>query len=290
MAEMIEEFQSKSTRQEGETVLRVLPAPSRGFDLRRTMTIARNAFREAVRDRVLYNLVLFVLLLTVGAIFLGELSAAQEAKIIVDMGLSASLMFGVFIAVFVGTGLVYKEIEKRTVYAILSKPVGRGEFLIGKYLGLSLTLAVNIIVMGAGLSVALLFVARGYDPLIASVWAAMAFIYLELLIIVAVALFFSTFSTPALSAMLTLAIFVIGNFNADLKAFADSIGTPGARFFFNALYYLLPNLSTYSYITPAAHNQLPSPDLFLLSLLYAVCYIAALLTAAAIVFNRRNFR
>src|SRR5216110_659269 len=118
----------------------------------RVISIARNAFREAVRDRVLYNLVLFVLLLIAGAIFLGELSAGQETKIIIDLGLSAMLLFGVFIAIFVGVGLVYKEIERRTLYSILSKPVTRAEFIIGKYLGLCLTLLVNILVMGIGLS------------------------------------------------------------------------------------------------------------------------------------------
>src|SRR2546430_1455457 len=133
----------------------------------RVLAIARNTFREAVRDRVLYNLVLFVLLLTGGAVFLGELSAAQEEKIIVDMGLSAMLLFGVFIAIFVGVGLVYKEIERRTVYAIFAKPVGRGEFLLGKYLGLCLTLAVNVSVMGAGVSLALLYVRGGWGPLVA---------------------------------------------------------------------------------------------------------------------------
>ena len=96
----------------------------------RITAIARNAFREAVRDRVLYNLVLFVLLLTAAAIFIGELSGGQERKIIVDLGLSAMLLFGVFIAIFVGVGLVYKEIERRTIYAVFSKPVGRGEFLV----------------------------------------------------------------------------------------------------------------------------------------------------------------
>src|SRR5881397_1929190 len=119
------------------------------------LAIARNAFREAVRDRVLYNLVVFVLLLIISAIFVGELSAGAEAKITVDLALSAMLLFGVFIAIFVGVGLVYKEIERRTIYAIFSKPVGRGEFLVGKYLGLCLTLAVNVAVMGAGVSLAL---------------------------------------------------------------------------------------------------------------------------------------
>src|ERR687890_473343 len=153
-----------------------------GDSARRVLTIARNTFREAVRDRVLYNLVLFVLLLTGGAIFLGELSAAQELKIIVDMGLSAALLFGVFIAIFVGVGLVYKEIERRTIYAIFSKPVGRGEFLVGKYLGLCLTLLVNVVVMGVGVSLALMYVSRGWDPLIVNLWPAVLLIYLELMI------------------------------------------------------------------------------------------------------------
>src|ERR1041384_3560441 len=131
----------------------------------RMSAIARNAFREAVRDRVVSNLVLFVLLLTAASIFIGELSRGQERKIIVDLGLSAMLLFGMFIAIFVGVGLVYKEIERRTIYAVFSKPVGRGEFLVGKYLGLCLTLLVNVLVMGVGVSRALLYVSRGWDPL-----------------------------------------------------------------------------------------------------------------------------
>src|ERR1043166_2633664 len=158
----------------------------------RVIAIARNAFREAVRDRVLYNLLLFVLLLTAGAIFLGELSDGQEAKIIVDLGLSAILLFGVFIAIFVGVGLVYKEIERRTLYAILSKPIGRGEFLVGKYLGLCLTLLVNVAIMGVGLSLALIYIRRGWDPLAVRIWPAILLIYLELTIMTGVALLFST--------------------------------------------------------------------------------------------------
>src|SRR4026209_1168598 len=157
----------------------------------RITAIARNAFREAVRDRVLYNLVLFVLLLTAASIFIGELSGGQERKIIVDLGLSAMLLFGVFIAIFVGVGLVYKEIERRTVYSIFSKPVGRGEFLLGKYLGLCLTLLVNVAVMGAGVSLALIDVKRGWDPLALSVWPAILLIYVELMILTGVALLFS---------------------------------------------------------------------------------------------------
>jgi ABC-type transport system involved in multi-copper enzyme maturation permease subunit len=264
-------------------------APARRAALGRIATIARNAFREAVRDRVLYNLVLFALLLTGGAIFLGELSAAQEAKIIVDMGLSAMLLFGVFIATFVGVGLVSKEIERRTVYAIFAKPVGRGEFLVGKYLGLCLTLAVNVAVMGAGVSVALAYVKGGPDPLVWKIWPAVLLIFFELTVVVAVALLFSSFSTPALSALLTFAVFVIGHFSADMKSFA-SAGGAGARLLFGALYYLLPNFSHFSYITDASHGRTPDAASFAVAVSYAVVYVSAVVSASALVFKRRNFK
>src|SRR6266550_3070535 len=200
-------------------------------------SIARNTFREAVRDRVLYNLVLFVLLLTGAAVFIGELSGGQERKIIVDLGLSAMLLFGVFIAIFVGVGLVYKEIERRTVYAIFSKPIGRGEFLLGKYLGLCLTLLVNVIVMGVGVSLALVYVSHGWDPLVLRIWPAIFLIYLELAILTAVAMLFSAFSSPALSALLTFFVFVIGHFSSDLKSLSSSMGSRSARWLFAAIYY-----------------------------------------------------
>jgi ABC-type transport system involved in multi-copper enzyme maturation permease subunit len=263
---------------------------ARTSSLARIAAIARNAFREAVRDRVLYNLVLFVLLLTAAAVFLGELSASQEAKIITDLGLSAMLLFGVFIAIFVGTGLVYKEIERRTIYAIFSKPVGRGEFLIGKYLGLALTLLVNVLVMSAGVALALFYAKGGYDANIGALPGAIALIYLQLLILTAVALLFSTFSSPTLSALLSLLVFIIGHFSADMLTFAETMKSASAHYLFTALYYLLPNLSKFSFITAAAHGRSPSINEFTIATLYAVAYILALLAAATLIFNRRNFK
>jgi len=263
---------------------------SRQGKLWRIAAIARNAFREAVRDRVLYNLVLFVLLLTGASVFIGELSGGQERKVIVDLGLSAMLLFGVFIAIFVGVGLVYKEIERRTIYAVFSKPVGRGEFLVGKYLGLCLTLLVNVLVMGVGVSLALLYVSHGWDPLIPKIWPAVLLIYMELMLLTATALLFSSFSSPALSALLTFMVFIIGHFSADLKSLAASLGGSGARWLFTGLYYLLPNLSNYSFITPAAHGRAPSLGFVFATALYAFVYIAVILAAATLVFSRRNFK
>jgi ABC-type transport system involved in multi-copper enzyme maturation permease subunit len=268
---------------------KVNPATT-GVASRRVAAIARNAFREAVRDRVLYNLVVFVLLLIAGAIFLGEISAGQEAKIIVDLGLSAILLFGVFIAIFVGVGLVYKEIERRTLYAILSKPIGRGQFVLGKYLGLCLTLLVNVSIMGVGLSLALIYVKRGWDPLAARIWPAIFLIYIELAILTGVAMMFSAFSSPALSALLTFFVFVIGHFSTDLKALAGSMSSAPTRWVFAGLYYLLPNLTNYNAITPAAHGQIPEAGALLAAALYGLIYIGVLLAGTALVFSRRNLK
>jgi ABC-type transport system involved in multi-copper enzyme maturation permease subunit len=257
---------------------------------KRIVSIARNTFREAVRDRVLYNLVLFVLLLTGAAVFIGELSGGQERKIIVDLGLSAMLLFGVFIAIFVGVGLVYKEIERRTVYAIFAKPVGRGEFLIGKYLGLCLTLLVNVLVMGAGVTLALLYVSRGWDPLALSIWPAILLIYVELMILTGVALLFSCFSSPAMSALLTFFVFIIGHFSADLKSLSNSMGSTAARWLFRSIYYLLPNLANLSFTTAAAHGQTPAAAQAVAAIAYALIYISVILAGATLIFRRRNFK
>ncbi len=226
----------------------------------RIYTIACNTFREAVRDRVLYNLVLFVLLITASAIFLGELTAGQEARTIVNFGLSAMLVFGAFISIFVGVSLVSKEIERRTIYAIFSKPIGRGEFIVGKYLGLCLTLLVNVLIMGVGVSLAILYVGGG--QLAFTIWGAIFLIYLELTILTAVAILFSSFSSPALSALLTFFIFVIGHFSQSLREFAANLGSSFTKLFFELLYYALPNLSFYSFVTNAAHGDVPTAKNF----------------------------
>ena len=258
-----------------------------GF-LPRILTIAKNAFREAVRDRILYNLILFVLLITASAIFLGELSAGQEARVIVNLGLGTILVFGTFVAIFVGVSLVWKEIEKRTVYSIFSKPIGRGEFIIGKYLGLCLTLFVNVAVMGAGVTIALLYV-HGVQ-FAASIWPAILLIYLELTILTAVAIMFSSFSTPALSALLTFFVFVIGHFSASLRDLAQEMGSASARVFFDAVYYLLPNLSHFSFITETSNGMVPPAPMIGGALSYALVYDIVLLTVTVVIFNRRNFK
>lgn len=260
----------------------------RNSTLKKITAIAKNTFREAVRDRVLYNLVVFVLLITASAVFLGELTAGQEDRTIVNLGLAAMLLFGVFISIFVGVGLVSKEIEKRTLYTIFSKPVGRGEFLVGKYLGLCLTLLVNVLIMGIGVSLALLYVGGG-NPAI-SIWGTIFLILLQLAILTAVAILFSSFSSPALSALLTFLVFVIGHFSASLKEFAENIASPIAFYFFGAVYYILPNFSHLNFMTNASHGDSPPASMIFGGVLYSVIYIAVLLAVTVLIFNRRNLK
>lgn len=256
--------------------------------MKHIFTIARNTFREAVRDRILYNLVLFVLLITASAILLGELTAGHEARTIVNLGLGAMLIFGAFISIFVGVSLVSKEIEKRTVYAIFSKPIGRGEFIIGKYLGLCLTLLINVLIMGLGISLALLYVGGG--NLAVSIWGAVCLIYFQLAILTAVAILFSSFSTPALSALLTFFVFIIGHFSAALRELSATMSSSAAKLFFDFLYYFLPNLSFFSFSANASKGEFPPAAMLGGAIVYAVFYISILLAMTILIFRRRNFK
>jgi ABC-type transport system involved in multi-copper enzyme maturation permease subunit len=251
-------------------------------------SVARNTFREAVRDRILYNLLIFVLLLVTASVILGDLTDGQEARTIINMGLGSMLLFGTFIAIFVGVGLVSKEIEKRTVYSIFSKPISRSTFIVGKYLGLCLTLLVNILGMGLGVTFALLYV--GGSELIPAGWNAILLIYFELAILTAVAIVFSSFSTPALSALLTFFVFIIGHLSVTLRELGDNLGGIFTKFFFTAIYYLLPNLSHFSFVTEASHGTIPSFTFTITAIIYAIVYISILLIISSVIFGRRNFK
>ncbi len=254
------------------------------------IAIALNTFRESVRDRVLYNLVFFVALIVLAAMVVGRIAVGQEAKIIIDVGLSATSVFGLLIAIFIGIGLVSKEIEKRTLAVILSKPVRRSQFILGKYLGLCLTLLVNTAAMTAAVMLALVFSKGGFSSVQLGLWPAAYLIFLELAVMTAVALLFSCFSSPALSALFTLLIFLIGRWSPDLKLFAETASSGLTRMISRALYYLLPNLASFNFINEAAYGESVPARLLAGNTVYASCYIAALLAAAVLIFERRNFK
>ena len=174
--------------------------------------VAINTFREAVRDRVLYNLIFFALMMIGAAILVGQISIGIERMVIINLGLSAISIFGIIMAIFIGVGLVYKEMEKRTLYSLLSKPIHRWEFLVGKFAGLLLTLVVNTALMTLGLGLALYCVSRKFEQGDATILVAVYFILLELALVTALALFFSCFTSPMLSTLYTLGIYIAGVF------------------------------------------------------------------------------
>lgn len=247
--------------------------------------IALNTFKEAVRDRILYAILIFALVILIGSTILVTLSVGGEAKILKDLGLTCISLFGTLIAIFLGIGLVSKEIEKRTVYMVLSKPIHRYQFILGKYFGSVLTLLVNVSVMTLSL-VGLVYLWEGMSS--PGLLLAVLFIFFELLLITALALLFSTFSSPTLSAILTLWFFVIGHLSADLRRFATRFGGTVTKFSTETLYYLLPNLSRLNFKDQAVHGIEIDGNTTTLSFLYAVLYIAMLILAAMVVFQRRD--
>lgn len=251
--------------------------------------IAANTFREAVRDRVLYNLIAFALLLSGAAILVGEISIAIEKLVVINLGLTAVSLFGVVIAIFVGIGLVSKEIEKRTLYTVLSRPVRRWEFIVGKFFGLAGTLVVNTFFMAIGVFGALLYVAHRYDKPDAWILVALYFIVLQFLIICALALLFSSFSSPLLSAVFAFALFVIGSFAEDLRGFAAM--THGiTRWLATAAAYLIPNFSALNVISSVAHEQPVAGKLVLYNTAYALTYAAMAICAAVLIFEQRDLK
>ena len=262
--------------------------------------IAVSVFKESVRDKVLYSLVAFATLLIAVSYLLGQLTAGQDVKIIKDFGLAAIATFGLFIAVFIGIGLVWKEVDRRSIYSLLSKPIRRHEFILGKYAGLALTLFVNVAIMTVAFYAVLAYMNTQFAESARAAWAApatdasmlvaIALIFLELLLVTAVALFFSTFSSPFLSAALTFGLWVIGHFNADLRNFEAVVESRAAAYFARGLYYLLPNFAAFDIKTHVVH-ALPVPGSYVATTAaYAVCYIALLLAAAVAIFSRRDFK
>ncbi len=268
--------------------------------MRAISAVAVNVFRESVRDRVPYNLVLFAVLLIASSYLLGQLTAGQDVKIIKDLGLAATSVFGLFIAIFIGIGLVSKEVERRSIYALLAKPVSRPQFVVGKYAGLVLTLAVNVAVMSMALYAVLAYMtwaapasaragwdAPGLDP---ALLEAIFLIFVQLMIVTAVALFFSTFSTPILSAALTFGLFVAGHFNTDLRNFDRVVSSRPAVWFARGVYHVLPDLSAFDVKTEVVHGLPVSAGYLLTTSAYGVAYIAALLLLATLIFSRRDFK
>jgi ABC-type transport system involved in multi-copper enzyme maturation permease subunit len=257
--------------------------------LNRVSAISFNTFREAVRDRVLYNLIFFALLMVASALLFGQISIGIERIVLINLGLTAVSLFGIVIAIFIGIGLVSKEIDKRTLYTVLARPVRRWEFILGKFFGLVATLVVNTSFMAIGFFAALLYLVHHFQRGDLYLLVALYFIVLQFVIVTALALLFSSFSSPLLSAVFTFALFIIGTFAEDLRAFAALAHGP-AGWMATAAAYLVPNFSALNVISSVAHAQPVPPTLIAHNTAYALLYAAASISAAALIFERRNLK
>jgi ABC-type transport system involved in multi-copper enzyme maturation permease subunit len=248
--------------------------------------IALNTFREAVRDRVLYLLLVFALLVILAARLLSLVTVGSEEKIVKDLGLSAISLFGVAIAVFVGVSLVFKEIERRTVYTLLAQPVRRWQFVVAKFAGLFTVLAVNVAVMYATLAATLALHGASPAGLAPAVWL----ILVELGIVTAFALLFSSLTNPILAAVWTGAIYVAGHLVWSLRLLAERVPPGAARWLCEAGYWLLPNLDRLDRKADVVHGLASPPGFLVWATAYGACYAAVVLALACAAFARREFR
>lgn len=256
--------------------------------------IALNTFREAVRDKFLYLLMGFALLLILVARAVGWVSAGLDNKVTTDLGLFAIWLFSALVSILIGTGMIYKEIDKRTLYTILSKPIARWEFVLGKYIGLLLTSTVSLV----GLSLAFLIYLKALgSPIDWAILQAIVLTFFEIVMVTALAILFSSASTPILSAIFTFMLFAVGQLTQWLVDFSTVVKTGSALTtrLLDGVYLLLPNLNNFNIRQQAVHATslgktfaIP-PDQMLAAILYSLSYTAAVLLLAVLVFRRRNF-
>jgi Cu-processing system permease protein len=248
--------------------------------------IALNTFRENVRDKILYNLLFFALLLIGSSVLLADLTIMEHHKIITDMGLAAINLVGVVVAIFVGIGLVSKEIERRTIYTIMARPISRAQFVLGRYCGLICLLFLNVMIMLAMYGTIMWLYGVSIQG---SLVQAVQLIFVEILLVTAIALFFSTFSSSTLSAIMTIGVYVIGHLTADLKELATKSQSTAVQMFTNSLYYLCPNLEMLNIKGQAASGVHITMTYQLLATAYGLLYVTILLTSACVIFQRRDF-
>jgi Cu-processing system permease protein len=266
----------------------------------RITCIASNTFREAVRDRVLYNLIAFALLLSGAAILVGQISIDIEKLVVINLGLSAVSLFGVVIAIFIGIGLVSKEVERRSIYSLIAKPVRRSELVVGKFAGLALTIAINLAVMTVVWYSVLGYMSWTEIDLVKQGWDAPAadprmlvavyLIFVQLVLVIALALFFSTFAEPLWATVFTFGLYVAGHFSADLRHFDVVVGDSPVKYVTTALYYVLPNMATFDVKSAVVHAQHVPLGYVSTATLYGASYALALVTAAVLIFAKKDFK
>ncbi len=248
--------------------------------------IALNTFREAIRDRILYLLLFIAAASLIFSRVLALLTVGDRVKIITDVGLASLSLFGALMAILIGTGLVYKEIDKKTIYTLLAKPIHRYQFLLGKFFGLVFTLLVMLFLMSL---IFLVMVLLHSGQVAWGIFVALAFIFLEMCLITAVALLFSCFSTPILSSIFSLAFYLIGHVSWGLETLINKLSPGVGRTLARIFYFVIPDLENFNFKTEIVHHLPIPPQVFVYASLYGIFYTLFVLAIAVLVFRRRDF-
>ena len=255
--------------------------------MQRLWALAHNTFREAVRDRVLYSILFFAIGVIVLSLALQEITVGDRDKVVRSVALGSIAAFGSIISMFLGISLVWKEVERKTVYTILSKPISRWMFVLGKYLGMMMTLVVQVAIMVLVYTI-LLTAQQSFPP--AVVYVSALLLVVELMLLTSWATLFSTYSAPTTAAAFTLAIFLIGHLADDIWLYGSALESPAAQQVAKVLYWVLPNFELFNIRSHAVH-ELPIPwEQITSSVAYGACYTAAVLGLAMIVFERRDLK
>ena len=258
-----------------------------GISILRIWAIAANGFREVIRDRILYFIGFFALLMAFALRLLPEIAVGTHQKIFLDLGLAAIGLLGVMVAVFVGTGLINKEIDKRTILVLIPKPLSRAEFILGKHLGLSGVLAVMLGVMLVIYLLMLLGMKVSFQPLplIVSVF----YLGLELILIAAVAIAFGVFTSSILATLMTFGVYLMGHISKDLIQLGIISKNANILAITQNIYLILPDLERLNFRNEAVYGLLPSADVLIANALYSLVYTGLLLGISILIFSRRQF-
>ncbi len=264
----------------------------------KVLTIGLNTFREAIRNKILYSLLFFALVVIVSSLAFGALTVREEARLTTDLGLGGMSLFSIIIAIFVGVNLVYKELERKTIYSLIPKPVHRYQFVLGKYIGMLITLGVLVVVMSAVLFVVVAIQGEVLKPALLKMTAL---IFLEVTVVTAIAVLFSSFSTPFLSGLFTLGIFLVGRSVPDIQALASRLrepeqGNAALAAILDGVTRVLPNLRLF-FVTgsenggayASVHSTFPDWSYVAVAAGYAGLYSALTLLLAMVLFSRRDF-
>ncbi len=257
------------------------------MNLIRIWIIASNGFREVIRDRILYVIGFFAVVLALSLRLLPEISVGADGKIFLDVGLGLTSFLGAIVAIFVGTALINKEIEKRTVLILIPKPISRTELIVGKHLGLCAVLTVVIAIMTVLYLGALSWANITFSPI--SLLVSQAYLLLELAVLTAVAITFGVFTSSILATLLSFGIYIIGHLSNDLLELAKLSKNPSITALTESIYLVVPNLERFNLKNTAVYGILPSSSELFINAVYAIIYIVLLLTISSLIFSRRQF-